>query len=76
MAPRYTNEERSIIEGALGLGFPAGSGVPASVRAKVGFARTPEGGMNILTAEGYVPVDLSLYGHGEGELGVYQGGRV
>ena len=32
--------------------------------------------MNILAAEGYVPVDLSLYGHGEGALGVYQGGRV
>ena len=77
MARQYTEKQRSILERSLGLGFPAGSGVPASVRAKVGFARTPEGGMNILENEGFIPVDLSLYGYGEGELGVFrEDGRV
>ena len=75
MAPRYNKNQIAAIEGSLGLGFPKGSGVSPGVRAKVSFARTKEGGMNILAESGYNPVDLSRYGF-EGELGVFQDGRV
>ena len=76
MAPRYNKVQLSIIEEALGKGFPAGSGVPWDIRTKVSFARTPEGAMNILAASGFDPIDLSKYGYGEGEVGVFQEGRV
>ena len=76
MAPRYNQKQLNIIERSMALGFPAGSGVPWDVRTKVSFARTPEGAMNILASSGYNPVDLSKYGYGEGEIGVFQEGRV